>query len=190
MTDLSFAAVPNPWLQKLQADSKHLLIAGSEYIRTQMYEQWSLDVHFHVPFGMHSYTEWLPRSANQFVVHSGRGCMDTQNCKDFVKRIFELPSNDVVLAHLPAKFHLDQGDGMGTWEPAYAGYAGVVYFPYIFMTLTTAQLYRLQACGPLPPPPPPLLSRMQAHIKHKHVPPALRIDIHHRTLPCAHAQTS
>ena len=36
----------------------------------------------------------------------------------------------------------------------------------------------------------PHLSCMQAHSKHKHVPPALRIDIHHRTLTCAHAQTS
>ena len=145
MTDLSFAA-GSAWLQHLQTDPKHLLIAGSEYIRVQAYGSWSLDVHFHVPFGMHSPAEWLPRSVNRFVVHSGRGCMDKEKCKVFVERIFELPSDDFVLAHSPAGFKLDQGDSMGTWESAYASYAGVVYFPYIFMTMTTAQLYRLQAC--------------------------------------------
>ena len=36
----------------------------------------------------------------------------------------------------------------------------------------------------------PRLSCMQAHIKQEHAPPALRIDIHHCTLLCAHAQTS
>ena len=36
----------------------------------------------------------------------------------------------------------------------------------------------------------PHLSCMQAHIEREHVPPALRIDIHHCTLLCAHAQTS
>ena len=36
----------------------------------------------------------------------------------------------------------------------------------------------------------PHLSCMQAHIEHEHVPRALRIDIHHCTLLCAHAQTS
>ena len=35
-----------------------------------------------------------------------------------------------------------------------------------------------------------VLSCMQAHIEHEHVPPALRIDIHNCTLLCAHAQTS
>ena len=36
----------------------------------------------------------------------------------------------------------------------------------------------------------PRLSCMQAHIEQEHAPPALRIDIHHCTLLCAHAQTS
>ena len=49
---------------------------------------------------------------------------------------------------------------------------------------------------PTPPAPtlsthaPSVLSCMQAHLKLEHIPPALRIDIHHCTLLCAHAQTS
>ena len=33
-------------------------------------------------------------------------------------------------------------------------------------------------------------TRLQRPSGLQHIPPALRIDIHHRTLPCAHAQTS
>ena len=49
---------------------------------------------------------------------------------------------------------------------------------------------------PTPPAPtlpthaPSVLSCMQAHLKLEHIPPALRTDANHRTLLCAHAQTS
>ena len=51
--------------------------------------------------------------------------------------------------------------------------------------------------APPTPPAPTLpahalsvLSCMQAHLKLEHIPPALRTDANHRTLLCAHAQTS
>ena len=96
-------------------------------------------------YGVHSLSEWLPTSANRFLVHVGKYGTHMR-AAEFQAKLLHQASKlpDIQLSPVPSMaFEADDNDGTGTWEKTYVHYTGLVYFPYHY-TGHVIQAYRLQ----------------------------------------------